>query len=392
MIRRSKSSLGGPCCRWRVLAIAASLSWLVFGGVGCASTTAANLGPAVTNSDLALGFARPDNRDAGMFSETFRMLATLDGGGKIYMRLLVSNVGPGDHKASFQLIVSLPGKPSQRIGLRLKKGQWTAGADRLDIKLGKTVTIEGDLGHTRRANPNITVKVEHAAADVTLRVNSSMFPFRPRGGNVDFGNGRYYSTLILVPHGSIEGTVAYKTGDAAGQSASFKGHAFVENRGSNVAPHTLSRSSLSAVDVTAEGTFCMVGLEKTAQLGKGWQAWMYRTVDEKMQVVMQEADVALLEGQRDLGSGYEVPRVVKFTDRAPTVGQPLQAILQGTTLEKSTDDLGKLSRIERFFVERFAKPWSFRFKAKYLVAVPKAGGGDERFTGNAPYVFQQLNP
>lgn len=324
-------------------------------------------------ADLVMTWADANSRGSSDFSESLVSRATLDGGGDVYVRLLVTNVAGADGRAELKVRFNLADGRKLEGRVRMKPGGWLYGSDGFDITLGeaRAHVVPG------RAEVLFTGDGFHAR----LAITSSLPAIRPAGGGADFGSGAWYRTTIPIPCGRLEGTVEIATEGGEPEVISLVGAAYVEHRSGTVAPYVMAQRWLNLLSVDVDRCVAMSAFQRTKQLGGGTQGWLYYATRDRLIAWLPEVDVAPREPSLDAETGYSVPQTLIVT------GPGLKGAIKVESFVKKIDDLGGLSKVERFVVERVMKPWTFRYDASFLL---KPTDGDA-LRGTARYQYQQLN-
>ena len=360
----------------RLLLCAAVLATLVSLG---APEAAAALG----NRDVALAYAQPKNQSDETFSEQVMCRGSLKGGGSLYARLMVGNVGPADGRADLRLRISVPDGRTWGLSVRREEGGWKTDRRHLVADLG-------DASWTGRIG-SYQLKAKNEEVEVELNLSTRMKAFRPSGGNPRFGSGDFYRTTILIPHGKVKGKVVVASeGGGAPEEIPIEGWVYMEHRAGNRLPFRMATLWHTALDVSSSGTFVVGAWKARDAEGGAVRGWLFKTERSRLAIYEPELKLRTVETKRDRKSGYDVPQVLHLS--SPGLSG-LSGVLQVKRLKERVDDLAKLGGLERFFVKRFAHPVSFRHTARYLLKLPVSGepGEIRKIQGKATYVFQQFN-
>lgn len=379
----------------------------------------------LTREDLALAYSHKANREAGDFMEQVLVRGTLEGGGTLYGRLRISNVGPGvDGDADLRVRLTTPAGDKFAVTVKRKRGRWSWEQDRLGATLGDSM-IE--------ATPRrLALHVTDGTTTIDVDIDNDVQPLRPEGGTARFGGAGYYQTTVLVPRGSLKVTVerpapteAASPGappadaaPAAGgseavaedeedgedeepelESTSWSGFAYAEHRVSSVLPHEAARTWINAYRVDDQRTFVLSVFQAPPARGGEVHGWLFYSDEEGTLVYRPALTVETAEATVHRRSGYAVPAVVKFHGAGGLVGA-----IQATRSLGAKDELAGMSAMERFIVSKLTKPWSFTHDARYLLVVPEVDdegnpvpgedgqpGPAARYTGDTRYVFMRLN-
>ncbi len=332
----------------------------------------------LADRDLAMVSATPARAEGSAFSEQLTFRLELEGGGRGYVRLLVSNLAGANGRADLRVSFDLPDRPSLGASVRKPRGQWSTAAGQLEAVLGDS-TISARVGEAE-------LKFRHAKLEVDLELESALPALRPEGGRADFGQGRYYVTTLIAPRAKVTGTLRIPREGQDPEEIELEGLGFVEHRAGNVAPYLMAKRWINVNGIGAEGSLLVSAFERAESLGGKVQGWLVYATDERVEVYEPDLDVRADGFQADAESGYQIPLKVQLAS-----GDALTGIVKADALEGRLDDLRSLSKLERAIVERLMRPWTFLYRARYLLKLRTADSPEPRtLAGDATYSFQQL--
>lgn len=332
------------------------------------------LGPgaseAVSWPTVRLGFETAKWRESADYSEQITLRARFDGGGKLYARLLITNIAGGDGRAELSVHLSGPKEAKVHHKIRMKRGTWTYEKGRFDVRLGKNrLVLAEDGGRLILVMPGL---------DVDLHIGSPLRPFRPTGGNVDFGDGKTYATTVLLPRGRLRGKVKITGEDEVVFDG--RGQVYGEQRVGNIAPYLMSKHWVQWVDVGRTKTVVLSSFKRPSRLGGQGHGWSFAANDHGYLWMESEVDLKLGKFQSDRESGYGVPRELALVAHGKAIG-----VIKADKILSRTDDLQDLNPFLRRVVSALMHPWTFRMNGRYLI---KTAG--KAWTGKASYTYQQL--
>ena len=339
----------------------------------CGGPTKVVISDDLTGDELAMGWNKEALRDERSFNEQLVARGALDGGGDIYVKVLVTNIANADGRAELQGNITLPDVRKFRHKVRKKKGTWRSEAGGFKFST--------DDSHVTFGVKSGSVHVVSENFDLDFTVSDAVAPKRPMGGVVDLG-GAHYITTLPVPRGRVSGTVTVREGETT-TKVPFKGAITVEHRVGTIPPWRLAKSWFNLLSHDSERTVLMSAMKRTDVSGTV-QGWLLVADDSGFKVYEPELDVEASQASPDGDTGYEVPSRVYLYDKGRSDG--FKGVIEGGKMTTRKDDLGSLSKVERFFVEKLMKPWTFTFaEADFLL---KKGAVDVR--GKTRYRYQQL--
>jgi hypothetical protein len=383
------------------------------------------------DKDLALDWSKTVNRDKDDFSEQARLDGVLEDGGRLSVRLLVSNIAKLDGRAELLTHVTLGDGRVFTSTVRRDRGEWTASSERLEATIGGN-TLSARVGAA-------SARIEGEGFTLELEVESLNRALRPRGGGLEFG-GTYYGTTVPIPRGVLRGRLIVKgavavaaeeeeaIGDEGENTASrdtlppadststatlatddeeeidLEGIAYVEHRATDLAPYRMAKRWYKLKEVTAERTVIVSIFERTPELGGELQGFVLIADDEGLRAYEPALVVTPKSLHTDPETGYTIPGQLFLKG----IDDPsFEAVIRPRELTERRDDLAKMKALERVIVKRFMKPFTFIYEGSdYLFRrVPKSDAPEpsdedatpeppeyEAWAGRARFEIQQLNP
>jgi hypothetical protein len=328
-------------------------------------TITPSVSAAIKDADLRLGFADSKLRDDGSYSDQVTLRAELDGGGSLYIRFVATNVAGAEGRAELRARVSPAGSETYQVKVRRSKAsKWKSVSNRLYADLG-SARIEGRVGR-------LSVQMEDKDFRLQLEVVTDHAPLRPTGGSVR-DDGEHYVTTVLVPRGRLTGRIE----PADGAAIEFTGIAYADVRQGNIQPDELADRWVHLLDIGPKTTFAASALSRPDAKGSFGHAWMMQASDSRLPLYSPRATVTASSVRTDKKNDYKIPGKILLN------GKGHRAEIQVTKLRERKYDLAALGSLERFVVERFMQPWSYRHDASYTTSAQTS-----KRTLN--YVYQQL--
>ncbi len=340
---------------------------------GCGGPKGVVISDNLTDPELAMGWNKEELRDERSYSEQLVARGALDGGGDVYIKVLVTNIANADGRAELHGNITLPDGRKFRSKVRKKKGEWTSEAGAFKFKLDKSNVTFG-----------VKRGVVHIAGDgfeLDFSISDAVAPKRPAGGLVDAG-GAHYVTTLPVPRGRFAGEVTVRSGEGT-TKVPFQGTITVEHRVGTIPPWRLAKSWFNLLSHDSERTVLMSAMKRNNVSGT-LQGWLIVADNDGLQVYEPELEIEAQQASPDSETGYKVPSRVYLYDKGRDDG--FKGVIEGGKITTRKDDLGSLSKVERFFVEKLMKPWTFTFaEADFLLKK-----GDKAVRGKTRYRYQQL--
>ena len=360
---------------WSLLCVALVLTMNACGHQSVSIASTDSLEPGA----FKLGYLESSNRKAGGYAEQFIMHGRLESGGRLFLRLFITNMAGAKGRAELTGRISLPSGEVYRVSTKKSGGAWRFGPTEFDVQLGSN--------RVQIKNGEAVVELVGQNFETRFTVESELPAFRPAGESVQFGDGFYYQTTVLFPRGQIDGFLrpVASASDAEKEpvSTELSGVLFAEHRVGNMAIYDMSQRWLQVRDIGNEHTFVLSAFQRSKRLGGGVQAWMYVADDDGIR--MYEPSISLdLKDFKRIGQGpYDVPTSLSFQGTKGGVG-----VVKSDRLSSHKSDLSSLSPLVRKLVSLVMNPWTYRHQARYLI---RASSEEERvFDGDAVYSYMQL--
>lgn len=294
--------------------------------------------------------------------ERFVFEATFPDGRGIYWSARLTNLGIGDGKASSKARVTGKGvSKKHRNNVTKSQGNYVATSSPVRLAVGDN-EMSGTLGAIR-----VRSKGETFEFDVVFE--SQVPAWRPGDGRVDFRNGAFFDTTILVPRGVVRGTL---TVDGVTEQVVGYGYGYHDN--STIAPHEQAKRWVRARVLDAGDTFIHLNsFTLPDKLGGKTVSWMLVGKGKKAAGFSDvKVDVTDLEPDPKTDLGYQVPRSMVVTGSSG--GKSVTLAVKAAGKFWRTDELAKLSAVERAVASRFAHPIRYSHHASWLLRVQGVAG------------------
>ncbi|MFO0750230.1 MAG: hypothetical protein U1F43_31865, partial [Myxococcota bacterium] len=337
-------------------------------------------GVPLSDKDLAMSWAKVENRKSDDFSEQLVVRGVMPDGASLYAKLTVTNLASADGRADLNIAVTLPDGRKLKFREKKEREDWTFAQDRFYAEVGDG-SIELRVGHAKIVCRTDDFELE---ADIA----STLPALRPPGGVVKRAAG-YYVTTIPIPRGKLSLKVKLLTdvppaedeeptggGDKpekgegepaaegeAGAEASppaphdvdpedlardfdLEGVAYAEHRASTIAPYALAHAWHGILDIGPDRTVVFSAFEPAharnahapTRATKGEpevQGWIFAAEDDGFVIYEPALELWAKEWHNDEKTNYPLPGLVFVSD-------PLRSGFEGVvklgTLSERKDD------------------------------------------------------
>ncbi|MEZ4266598.1 MAG: hypothetical protein R3F39_09490 [Myxococcota bacterium] len=311
--------------------------------------------------------------------ERFVFEATFPDGRGIYWSTRLTNLGLGDGKASSKARVTGKGVGSKhRNNVTKKEGDYVATASPVRLAVG-----DNEMSGTLDA---IRVRSKGETFEFDLVFESQVPAWRPGDGRVDFRNGTFFDTTILVPRGVVKGTLTVD-----GKTEQVVGYGYGYHDNSTISPHEQAKRWVRTRVLDAGDSFIHLNsFTLPDKLGGKTVSWMLVGKGKKTAGFTDlSVDVTDLESDAKSEQGYQVPRSMVVTGSSG--GKSVTLAVKAAGKYRRTDELAKLSSVERAVASRFAHPVRYSHSGKWLLKVKGVAGVDGSGRG-ARFEITHLNP
>lgn len=171
---------------------------------------------------------RPRVENEKTFSESYTLIADLDGDVYVQLQVAVTNVGVSSRRGGCRLLWIEGGEPTWTESAQVSSQEWShRGGDEPTLTVGRC---------SLRGGAETVLKVAFDSGEVTLKLNEPIEPVRPLDRRMQFGTS-FYESDILVPWASAEVTVI-KDGLPA---RTLRGHGYGDHSRSTTMPADLAK-------------------------------------------------------------------------------------------------------------------------------------------------------
>jgi hypothetical protein len=338
-----------------------------------ALTALVTTSPALADELLASGFGTTDMKvtdkhlapalgkgEAAV--DRFVFEATFPDGRSIYWSTRLSNIGLGDGKADSQARITGKGVGTKyKNKVSAKSGDYVATASPVRLAVGGN-EMSGTLDAIR-------VRSKGDNFEFDLVFESQVPAWRPGDGRVEFRDGTYFDTTLLVPRGVVKGSLTMD-----GKTEQVVGYGYGYHDTGTIAPHEQAKRWVRARVLDAGDSFVHVNsFTLPDKLGGKTVSWMLVGKGDKVASFPDvKVDVSDLETDELSDAKYQVPRSMVVTGSAG--GKTVSLAVKAAGKYRRTDELAKLSSVERAVASRFAHPIRYSHRAKWLAKVTGAAG------------------
>ena len=329
-------------------------------------------------SHMGLGVMVPHYGKYGAsqwFGEQYHYTAQL-GKYKLNVDFRFSNLGLSKGKCAVSTMLVLPGGKKVIHTDRFTREQWSYKTDAFFVKAGDN-TMSGKPGA-------ITVTFKNSTLQGSMTFRNALRPWRPGKGRVRFPDGTFYDFSLQAPRAYVTAEVTH-----AGQTLKLKGTGYSDHSFTNIAPHEMFKRFIRVRRVSGKHTLILSMFQTPPRFGGKWVTMLYVAMGRK--VIAERLDVQNKPTSFKVDSAhvnhYKVP--LEFLVR--TTDGNVQGRVRAVRMLRRSDALKNLSRLERFFVSKFAKPVDYEFRAEYVFVVKNGTESQKLESNNSMYIFQQLN-
>jgi hypothetical protein len=324
---------------------------------------------AVTDKHLAPTIPSGEN---GFAKYTFE--AYFPDGRKIYWAGSISNFGFGDGKAEIKSRVE-GGAIGKRSGRDKKdQGDYKTSASPVLFQVGKH----------KLSGTTAAIRLEAAGKGYTfdLTFKPDVAPWRPGSGRVETAQG-YFDTTFLVPKGTVTGTI---TVDGTAEQVTGYGYGMYDH--GNLAPYDQGKRWVKIRSIDGDA---ILHLRQFAPPDGEPVTWLFVGHKDKTVVTSTtpKATFGSLSTDSKSSEGYKVPKALVI--EASSGGNKVTVGLKGTGSYRRTDELAKLSAVERAVASKFAKPVRYNYDADFEIRATGPAAFEATGSG-AEFEITHMNP
>lgn len=335
----------------------------------------------VSLSDVQPHYDRSENRTNEFYSEWWSFVFRLDGDYGAYVQFLVSNMGPGDGKATVKAEFKTPDGRKHNTTTNYDSREWSWAPDKFELRFGDNL-LYGPVDGLR-------IRLKNGKLTAELVIENLVPPWKPGTARAQYGSrkDRYYGFHYMTPVGRVTGTVRLEGEDKEHQ---ITGLVHADHSVSSIGPHEQARAwaRFRALD---EKTTLLVSDIRTPKT-YGGAPIRFAVLFHEGQVVFESTDfeVTLSDPYPDpQKSGYFAPRMMEISGTTPK-GR-FRGAIKATKMTSREDFLESAGTAARFVISRFAKPVMYYFDGVYAFEVEE-GGKKGEYKGRGSYYYTVVNP
>ncbi|MGM0574729.1 MAG: hypothetical protein ACQEXJ_07490 [Myxococcota bacterium] len=330
-----------------------------------ADRTKAFRGPDEAVTDAHLSPALADDEAAW---EKLIFEAYFPGGVEVYWSARFTNLGPGDGKATVKSRVKGGDLGAQESQEKADEGDYTASGPPPRIEIGDHALSGGvERVHVEGAGKGYSF---------ALDFEPTVKPWRPGDGRARFPRGGYYDVTLAVPKGKVTGTITVD-----GKAQKVEGYGYGMHTHGTLSPHEQAKRWTKLRTLEGDSVVHMAEFVTPDKLGAETVGWLYIAHDGRVVAATSDYEQGYGKFGKDAegGPGYEVPRTLVL--RTEDGGDKVVLAMEGRGRYDRTDELERMSKLERLVVKRFAWPIRYAWKARWRLKTegepPVEAEGDE---------------
>ncbi len=355
---------------------------VVFSAAGVADPLTPFQGPfePVTVEDVRPHHERPECRSSEFYSEWWSFVFVLEDGYGAYAQFIVTNLGPGDGKASVRTDLNLPEGIDFHEGADYSEGEWGYDGEGFGLRFGGN-SVSGPLD-------GLVLRLKNNSFEAEYRLKNIFPPWKPGRGRVQYGESaaRYYEIQLIAPVARVEGTVRVAGED---EPRHVQGLMYVDHSVSTIGMHEQAKRWVRFRAVHPDTALFLTHIQPSDQYGS--QAARYAVLFHDGRAVFQSLDFDLKVGDvrpDPQKSGYASPWVLEASG---TGSGRFRAAIKATKMTSREDYLETAGAAKRFILSKFAKPIMYYFDAMFAAEI----GGDDgtkKYGGKGRYYYTIVNP
>lgn len=322
----------------------------------------------------------PAMKDGEGYGEKYTFNADFEGGGDFYFSMTIGNLGFGDHKMEAKGRMTINGK-SYRWKKNLDDDEWKTNKKAFDIKAGPA-RISG-------TPDKLVLSARAKGADIELTYTPIAKAWRPRNGQIAWGDDREKSDYTVFPLMKVEGRYKLSGGDWQ----PLAGTGYGSHSWSELAPYETTRWTMELRGIDGETTIYMREIGATSDYGRA--RIPYLLVTKGGEVLIESFDYQLeptatmVDKKHD--NKYVVPETFVIVGKdANDQSRLVRGKVTKKTLRKRNEPLKKMNAAMRAVASQYSEPVSYDYDVDYAFEV-KIGDRTERLQGVGRYEVYHLN-
>jgi hypothetical protein len=315
---------------------------------------------AVTEKNLIPHMSKLDG-----YGEKYTFVAQIGQRDRFYFSMLISNMGPGEHKMQAKGTLTLKGK-KYSWNFEKDADEWTHNKKKLYIKAGNAVlsgTLQ-DLKFDVRANKTTLIEVHFKPL---------VQPWTPLGGSVRF-NHKLRTEYHLIPLASVSGKV---WSDPVPTPVLFSGKGWGTHSWSHLGPHEQNRwvMELKGIDYQKEYTVYLREFETASAYER--KTLSYVVVTHKDQVIFEGFNQPINRSRvfidKKHTNQYKVPEAFTLDAKDCCKDRTLKLTFDGKKRTHYRNPIARRSWLVRKVIERFSKPMEYAYKGSFSIDIKDQG-------------------
>lgn len=302
-------------------------------------------------------------------------------GHALFVRFLVTNLGPGDNKGAVQgHLITPEGRVHSFIDGERDGSKYSYSTGSLGFSLRGRHSLSGD-------GSSFQMKLGNDEGDtISLNWTNAVPGYSP--GKLVFGAAKqsYLNFSVMSPKATVTATI-----NAGGQSVSTEGVGYADHWHTNYAQHESTSAWYTLVGFAGDYSFNLTNVVGSKKFGKKRLPFLAIAKGGELVATSNRVGFSLSAMKKDPKRGYRVPNRYRVTYKDKKSGDSLVATIKVRKRLQRYDIIAGLSPLERFIVERLTKPVQYRFSTEIRLK-GKVGGQDVDVTGEGLAEVVHVNP
>ena len=299
------------------------------------------------------------------YGEKYTFVAKLGKKDRFYFSMLISNLGPGDHKMHAKGTLTLRGK---KFSWSFKKDddEWTHNKKELYIKAGDAI-LSGTLDQ-------LTLKTQSKGTRIEVNFKPIVQHWTPLGGPIRFNRNRKTEYHVL-PLAQAEGKMWIKGVDAP---FAFSGKGWATHSWSHLGPHEQNRWTLELKGIDYQNEYTVYVREFETASDYERKILNYVVVTHKNKVVFEGFNQPLSASRFFTDpkhpNRYKVPEAFTIEMKDCCKDRTLTLTFEGQKRTHHRNPIARRAWLIRKIIERFSKPMEYAYTGQYSVKISDSKG------------------
>lgn len=314
------------------------------------------------------------------YGEKYTFNADFGERGRLYYSLTISNLGLGDHKMEAKGALYLDGK-KYAWKKNLDDDEWKSGKSPFFIKAGPA-----RLSGTPK---NLVFEVDQGDGSFKLEFTPIAQPWRPKNGQIQYGNDRKASDYTVFPLMKVSGSAT-----VGGQPVALEGTGYGTHSWGELAIYDQARWTMEFRGISGNKTIYIRELGLTEEYGKERIAYLLVTNGKVIEIESFDYQLKPTDVFTDSAhdNKYKVPESFQLLGKDDQ--EPGKRMFRGKItkkkLRKRKDVLKSMNAAVRAVVGRFSKPVTYDYDSDFVIEV-RVNGEVQRIAGVGRYEMTWLN-